>query len=93
VNFQYSGAILEQLALHGIRPTSATDPAFVREYLSDLYRYEIRRLKARLLENAFPRGEYAARVRQLRRKYELLSTSPERWGVRQPGRTADPIVG
>jgi hypothetical protein len=92
VSFQYHAAILEQLASHGIRPTSATDPAFVRVYLSDLYRYEIRQLKARLLANAFPRGEYAGRVRELRGKYVLLSTSPERWGIRPPGRSADPTA-
>ena len=77
--FRYHTAILEELASHGIRPTPETDPAFVREYLSDLYRYEIRQLKARLLQQEFPRGEYAGRVRELRRKYVLLSTSPDRW--------------
>jgi hypothetical protein len=51
----------------------------VREFLSDLYRYEIRQLKGRLLRQEFPRGEYAGRVRQLRRKYVLLSTSPQLW--------------
>jgi hypothetical protein len=86
LTFDYHAAILEQLGSHGIRPTSHTDPTFVREYLSDLYRYEIRRLKARLLEKEFPRGEYAERVRDLRRKYVLLSTAPERWVTRTADR-------
>jgi hypothetical protein len=79
VSFHYHPNILEQLAFHGIRPSRDTSPAFVREYLSDLYRYEIRQLKSRLLQEEFPRAEYAGRVRQLRRKYVLLSTSPDRW--------------
>jgi hypothetical protein len=86
VPFRYHAAILEQLESQGIRPTPDTDPAFVREYLSDLYRYEIRQLKARLLRQEFPRGEYAERVKQLRRKYVLLSTSPERWVTRTADR-------
>ena len=79
MRYEYNPEILDQLATHGIRPRSDTAPAFVREYVSDLYRYEIRRLKARLLRKEFPRAEYAGFVRRLRRKYFLLSTSPDHW--------------
>ena len=60
-------------------PTGETDPQMVRDFLSALYRFEIRRLKARLLAGEFPQQEYAARVRLLRRGYVLLSIPLETW--------------
>jgi hypothetical protein len=79
VAFRYRGAILDDLCSHGIRPNSVTDPAFVREYLSDLYRYEIRHLKARLIRGEFPRGDYARRVKDLRNEYFLLAIPLTEW--------------
>jgi hypothetical protein len=55
----------------------------LRDFLSALYRYEIRRLKGRLLSKEFPQPEYAARVRALRRGYVLLSIPLETWTRRQ----------
>lgn len=75
----YRPEVLEQLALHGIRPGPATPPALIRGYLSALYRYEIRRLKGRLLRGEFPRHEYLSRVVHLRLKYPLLSIPTDRW--------------
>jgi hypothetical protein len=77
--FHYRPDILADLCSHGIRPGPATEPAFVREYLSDLYRYEIRKLKARLLGGEFPQREYASRVKRLRDEYFLLAIPVERW--------------
>jgi hypothetical protein len=56
----------------------------VREALSDLYRYEIRRLKRRLLGGEFPREQYAAHVIALRKQYWLLSVPVEQWGWETP---------
>ena len=47
--FEYAPEALEILAGHGLCPAPHTHPRIVREGLSDLYRYEIRRLKQRLL--------------------------------------------
>lgn len=77
--FHYRADILADLHSHGIGPNSETDPAFVREYLSDLYRYEIRKLKARLLAGEFPQREYAARVKHLRNQYFVLAIPLPLW--------------
>jgi hypothetical protein len=79
VPYDYSPEVLEELRRHGVVPTAQTDPQLVRDYLSALYRYEIRRLKGRLLSGEFPQAEYSGRVRQLRRGYVLLSIPLEIW--------------
>jgi hypothetical protein len=79
VPFEYAPEALDVLAGHGLQPRPETPPAVVREGLSDLYRYEIRRLKQRLLAGAFPKEEYIDRVIELRRRYWLLSVPVERW--------------
>ena len=77
--YDYAPEALEVLAGHGLSPSPDTRPAAVRDALSDLYRYEIRRLKRRLLAGDFPKDEYSPRVIQLRRQYWLLSIPVERW--------------
>ncbi len=77
--FIYRDDVLEQLAAHGVRPRAATRPGLVMAYLNDLYRYEIRRLKRRLLRGEFPQGEYIGRVVGLRRKYPLISIPVQAW--------------
>ncbi len=77
--YDYRPEILEQLAIHGIVPRPSTPPGFIRDYLSDLYRYEIRRLKQRLLRGEFPKDEYLSRVVQLRIRYPLLSIPLHLW--------------
>jgi hypothetical protein len=79
VRFAYTPEVLDELLRHGVAPTGATDPQMVRDFLSAVYRYEIRRLKGRLLANEFPKAEYASRVRALRREYVLLSIPLETW--------------
>ncbi len=63
----------------GLAPRSGTPPRFVRDHLSLLYRYEIRRLRGQLLAGAFPKGDYIGRVIALRKKYWPLSLTPEQW--------------
>ena len=77
--YEYAPEALEVLAGHGLRPGPATPPAVVREALSDLYRYEIRRLKRRLLEGEIAREAYSGHVIGLRKQYWLLSIPVERW--------------
>jgi hypothetical protein len=83
--FRYRADVVEALARHGVHPTEHTAPALVHEFVSDLYRYEIRRLRARLLRQAFPRREYAGRVVELRKRYLVISTPPEEWLERHDG--------
>jgi hypothetical protein len=81
---QYRPEVLEALAGHGFRPSANVDPQFVRDALSELYRYEIRRLRGELLRGAFPKREYADRVDKLRRRYVLLKLPVRLWTVEAP---------
>jgi hypothetical protein len=87
MTFQYRPEILDQLANHGVRPGASTRPALVFEYLNNLYRYELRGLRARLRGRGFPAQEYRERVVYLRRKYPLVSVHPKYWTV--PGTPAE----
>ena len=61
---------------HGVRPTEETPPELVRDFVRDLYKYEIRALRERYLRGEFPKIEYAARVDALRRRYPVLALVP-----------------
>jgi hypothetical protein len=74
--YRYRADVLEQLSLHGIRPTSSTRPEVVHELVSDLYRFELRRLRDRLVRKDIPKAGYFDRVVELRRKYPLVSRKP-----------------
>jgi hypothetical protein len=74
--YRYRVAVLEQLWLHGIHPTSTTKPELVHEFVSDLYRFELRRLRDRLVRKEIPTAGYYDRVVELRRKYPLVSLKP-----------------
>jgi hypothetical protein len=64
---------------HGLAPARTTPPAFVRDALSDLYRFEIRRLRQRLLDGQVEKAHYVDDVVALRKKYWLLSLTPSAW--------------
>jgi hypothetical protein len=74
--FRYRPDVLEALWRHGIQPTPNTRPELVRDYVRDLYKYEIRRLRARYLRNEFSKGDYWTLVDQLRRSYPVLALLP-----------------
>jgi hypothetical protein len=79
MDYRYRPEVLDALARHGIRPLADTPPLRIRDQLNDLYRYEIRRLKQRLLAGAFPKSEYVGHVLTLRGKYLLLSIPVGEW--------------
>jgi hypothetical protein len=79
VTYRYRAEVLEALGRHGLSPRSGTAPRFLRDAINGLYRYEIRRLKRRLLAKEFPKDEYVPRVIGLRGKYLLLSMPMEEW--------------
>ena len=74
--YRYRAAVLEQLSHHGIHPTPSTKPELVHEFVSDLYRFELRRLRDRLVRKEIPKVGYYDRVVELRRKYPLVSLKP-----------------
>lgn len=76
IEYRYRRDVLERLETHGIRPRPTTPPELVREFVNDLYRYEIRTLRARLLRGEFPKATYFDRVVALRNKYSILALKP-----------------
>jgi hypothetical protein len=85
VTYRYRREVIDALARHGLAPGPDTPPQFIRDALNDLYRYEIRRLRQRLLRKDFPKGEYVPRVVELRRKYLLLSMPMAEWTLGTQG--------
>ena len=78
-DFKYRPEVLSELARHGVRPAPHSRPELVRDFVRELYKYEIRRLKQRMLAREFPRAEYAARVDDLRRQYPILALLPRQF--------------
>ena len=70
---RYRPDVLAHLLRHGVRPTEHTRPELVRDFVRDLYKYEIRCLRERYVREDFPKREYAGRVDDLRRRYPVLA--------------------
>jgi hypothetical protein len=70
---RYRADVLEHLLRHGVRPTEHTRPELVRDFVRDLYKYEICCLRETYLRRDFPKIEYAGRVDDLRRRYPVLA--------------------
>jgi hypothetical protein len=81
VSFSYRPDVLRELERHGVRPTPDTRPELVREYVRELYKYEIRQLRDRMVRREFPKAEYASRVDALRRQYPVLSLQASQFVV------------
>jgi hypothetical protein len=77
--FHYRPDVLARLWVHGVQPTERTRPELVRDYVRDLYKYEIRRLRERYLRREFPKSEYWGRVDALRRSYPVLALHARDW--------------
>ncbi|HXF05969.1 MAG TPA: hypothetical protein VNM72_11215 [Blastocatellia bacterium] len=71
--------VREELKKFGVLAEATTDAALIREFLADLYVYQLRRLRDQLLAGAFPKTEYAGRVLAIRQQYALLSLPLSRW--------------
>jgi hypothetical protein len=77
--YRYRQEVLDELARHGLIPRPDTSPRALRDAVSDLYRYEIRRLRDALLAARIPKRDYASRVVELRKRYLLLSIPVALW--------------
>ena len=75
----YPQEFINALPAFGLAPTPQTPPLLVRDALNDLYRYEIRCLRERLLNKEFDRTDYKVHVVLLRKKYWPLSLQPAHW--------------
>lgn len=77
--FIYRESVLNQLIKHGVMPDEGTPPALVHDFINDLYLYEIRSLKRRMLSGEIPRAEYADHIRRLRDRYPVLGLPVQFW--------------
>lgn len=75
----YPPELAEALLAFGIRPTSATPPALVRDALNDLYRFELRRMRDRLRAGEIPKAAYIDLVIATRKRYWPLTLQPPAW--------------
>lgn len=79
MTYRYKVEVLEQLWRHGVQPKPMTPPQLVHDFVNDLYRYELRRLRERLVRREIEKAGYYDRVVELRRKYPLVSLKPMEW--------------
>ena len=79
VSFRYKENVLEQIAGHGVRPTPETPPEKVHEFVNDLYRYELRRLRDRLVRHEIAKPDYYNLVVEIRARYPALALKPWQW--------------
>jgi hypothetical protein len=77
--FRYDEELLAALLALGLRPTPETPPARVKEHVNDLYRYELRKLRDRLVRREIAKTGYSDRVIELRRRYWMLSVPLHLW--------------
>ena len=79
MSYRYKPEVLAQLSSHGVQPTPATPPELVHGFVNDLYRYELRALRDRLLRREIPKPDYYGHVVQIRRRYSVLALKPWQW--------------
>jgi len=75
----YRPDVLRAVERHGVMPTARTPPELARGFVRDLYCYELRALRDRMLRQEFPKQEYAGRVIALRDHYYVLSLRAREW--------------
>jgi len=79
LSYPYRPQVLEELERFGVRPTASTRPELVHDFLNDLYRCELRRLRNRLVQGEIRKPDYHGYVVDLRKKYLLLSVPLRLW--------------
>ena len=77
--YHYRPAVYEALSAHGVRPKLTTPPELVHEFVSDLYRFELRKLRHRQVNGEIPKNEYSKYVIELRKQYLLISVPIHHW--------------
>ncbi|MGH9824974.1 MAG: hypothetical protein ACREDR_17225 [Blastocatellia bacterium] len=79
MKYRYRTSVLDQLAGHGIIPGDDTSPDFIHDFVNDLYVYEIRALKQRMISGLIAKSDYAKAVAALRDRYPILSLPLAYW--------------
>lgn len=75
----YPPELREALAGLGLAPSVTSPPALVRDAVDDLYKFELRRLRARLRASQIVKADYAGLVIALRKKYWMLTLPIDAW--------------
>lgn len=78
-SWSYPPELMEALMGFGLKPAPTTPPSLVRDALNDLYRFEIRRLRDRMVKGTVEKARYADAVVRLRKKYWPLSLQLHQW--------------
>lgn len=81
MEFRYRDIVLEELARHGVKPLPDTSPETIRDFINELYLIEIRALRDRVRAGVIAQQDLAAHVKELRKRYPLLSVGIEQWTV------------
>lgn len=79
MSYAWDPEMLGALAALGVRPGPETPPAMVKDYVTGLYQYELRRLRARLVRGEIPKASYAGLVKAIRPRYWMLSIPAADW--------------
>lgn len=76
--------MLQALAGLGVKPGLQTSPILVKDYVSQLYRYELRRLRDRFVGGQIAKSDFHALIIGLRPRYWMLSIPAARWAEERP---------
>lgn len=87
--FDYEPDVLLALSSFGIVPRPRTRPQFVRAYLNELYKWELRRLRDEVRRGELAKSLLSSRVVVLRQRYALLSRPLETWTSHGAGRPSE----
>lgn len=79
MRFRYRDTVLNELTRHGVIPREDTPPELIYEFVEDLYRFEIRALKQRMLAGGIRKADYTKHVEELRKRYPILSLPARLW--------------
>jgi hypothetical protein len=79
MGFKYRATALKELARHGVIPGEDTPAGLIHDFINDLYLFEIRSLRNQMCAGLIPKGDYAKRVEELRKRYPILSLPIAYW--------------
>ena len=79
--YRYRDDVLAECRRHGVFPTERTPPELARGFINELYKFELRKLRARYIRREFPKPEYHRLVIAIRDKYPVLALPPRLWVV------------
>ncbi len=83
--FAWDPDMIQALAVLGISPGPRSSPTLVKDYVSALYRYELRRLRDRYVAGEIAKAQFKTSIIELRPRYWMLSIPAARWAEPQPG--------